>query len=175
VKDQPDLYQLFMVRKFGWVVLLACSDAAKDAEILVLRHAVAVLRRQITRPGPDPCSPGTVRTRGYSKNPRCASPVQAVDITGRIERRQILGGVISEYHRVAWRTRNARSARPEPVLPAARQGAHRLPRVGSPAETRIPSFEPANSRHPSVERSSKEVTAAFCTVPTLSPAQDRPC
>jgi len=34
----------------GWLVLLARSDAAKDAEILTLRHEVAVLRRTNTRP-----------------------------------------------------------------------------------------------------------------------------
>jgi putative transposase len=41
---------LFMVRVLGWLVLLARSDAVKDVEILVLRHEIAVLRRQIARP-----------------------------------------------------------------------------------------------------------------------------
>jgi putative transposase len=38
------------LRVFGWLTLLARSDRAKDAEILILRHQVAVLQRQITTP-----------------------------------------------------------------------------------------------------------------------------
>ena len=42
-----------MIRVFGWLVLLGRSEASKDAEIMMLRHEVAVLRRQVSRPKPD--------------------------------------------------------------------------------------------------------------------------
>jgi putative transposase len=47
------LLYLLMVRLFAWVALPARSGASKDVEILVLRHEVAVLRRQVARPKPD--------------------------------------------------------------------------------------------------------------------------
>ncbi len=37
------LLYLILVRLLGWLVLLARSDTAKDAEILTLRHEVAVV------------------------------------------------------------------------------------------------------------------------------------
>jgi putative transposase len=44
------LAYLLMIRVLDWLALLTRSDTSKDAEILVLRHEVAVLRRQIARP-----------------------------------------------------------------------------------------------------------------------------
>ena len=50
---------LILVRVSGWLVLLGRSQASKDAEIMVLRHEVMVLRRQ-----GGPAQAGLGRPRG---------------------------------------------------------------------------------------------------------------
>ena len=41
------LLYLIFVTVFGWLGLVACLTAAKDIEILILRHEVTVLRCQL--------------------------------------------------------------------------------------------------------------------------------
>lgn len=47
------LLHLLVVRVFGWLVPLARGSASKEVEILVLRHEVAGLHRQVPQPRPD--------------------------------------------------------------------------------------------------------------------------
>jgi len=44
------LLYLVLIRLLGWLALLTRSDAATDAEILVLRHQLTVLQRTTKRP-----------------------------------------------------------------------------------------------------------------------------
>lgn len=47
------LVYLVFSKLMQWMVLVARDSAAKDIELLVLRHEVAVLRRQVSRPRVD--------------------------------------------------------------------------------------------------------------------------
>jgi putative transposase len=46
----PRLLYLIFCRVLGWLMLLTRTTAAKNAEILILRHEVAILRRQTPKP-----------------------------------------------------------------------------------------------------------------------------
>ena len=50
VPVSPRFTHLAVLHVFGWFALLARSDHAKDAEILILRHQVAVLQRLVKTP-----------------------------------------------------------------------------------------------------------------------------
>src|SRR6187549_2933135 len=69
-------------RVLSWLALLARSDTAKDAEIVVLRHEVAVLRRTNQRPtltwidraflsAVARLLPTQLRGSGWSRHERC--------------------------------------------------------------------------------------------------------
>ena len=48
------LAYLILCRSIQLLELLACSDPAKDLELMVLRHQLNVLRRQVPRPRLEP-------------------------------------------------------------------------------------------------------------------------
>ena len=48
------LAYLMLCRSIQLLVLLARGDAAKDLELMVLRHQLGVLRRQVPRPKLEP-------------------------------------------------------------------------------------------------------------------------
>ena len=65
------LLYLIMIRVSGWLLLLGRRQASKDAEIMVLRHEVAVLRRQVAQPKPDWADRAVLAALARCQ-PRCA-------------------------------------------------------------------------------------------------------
>jgi hypothetical protein len=100
--DHPTRLPHAGTRALSWLVLLARSDATKDAEILVLRHEVAVLRRNNQRPtltwatgrssAPSPdCCPPSYADSDWSHHERCCggTPNSSADA----------GPIRDEHHR----------------------------------------------------------------------------
>jgi hypothetical protein len=64
------LLYLIFIRLLGWLVLLGRSSRSKDIEILVLRHQLAVLRRQVAGPAcRGPTAPSSQRSPGCCRKP----------------------------------------------------------------------------------------------------------
>nr|WTB34916.1 hypothetical protein OG781_40435 [Streptomyces sp. NBC_00830] len=64
---------LIAMRIFAWLVLLSRSSAAKEVEILILRHEVAVLRRQVAAAKPSRPDRALLAALARSFRGRCAS------------------------------------------------------------------------------------------------------
>ena len=82
------LLYLLMIWLFSRMALLARSGAFKDVEILVLRHQIAVLRRQATRPEPDWAGRAVITARAAAPRAPAAAPDRATRPTGARATRQ---------------------------------------------------------------------------------------
>ena len=118
------LVYLFMVRVFGWLVLLARTDAAQHLQILVLRHEVCVLRRQIARPKPDRAGRAVIAALGrFLPGP------------GRLHRIVTAGPLLAWHQRLVtsrWASPSPAGRRPVPgqVRELVEQLARENPRRG---------------------------------------------
>lgn len=80
------LLYLIFVRTCGWMVRLGRSSASKDAELLVLRHGIAMLRHTNHRP----------RLDWPDRGPRRAHPAPALKAASE---RLVTPGTVLRWHR----------------------------------------------------------------------------
>jgi hypothetical protein len=82
------LLYLIFIRLAGWLVLLGHSSASKNAELLVLRHEVAVLRRTKPKPRLDWADRGAGRADPAPAQKAAGAPPMTVRTSPRSQPRQ---------------------------------------------------------------------------------------
>jgi hypothetical protein len=75
------LVYLMLARVLSWLALLARANAAKDAEILTLRHEVAVLRRTNSQPALTWLDRAVLSALGRSSPPVTAYPLDGIQVS----------------------------------------------------------------------------------------------
>ena len=94
------LVYLVACRLLAFVLLLARSDRSKELEILVLRHELGILRRQVGRPQFEPRDRPMLALDLQPPDPTAALAAAPGDPpaprTG-VQRPDLLGGLIHEY------------------------------------------------------------------------------
>ena len=116
------------VRLTGWLALLARSSASKDAELLVLRHEVAVLRRQHHRPKLDWADRAVLAALARL----LARPQQAA--------RLVTPGTLLRWHKrmVRWRRTYPHRTGLPPGTPSMRAIGHLLLRTAALRRSHFP-------------------------------------
>jgi hypothetical protein len=117
------LIYFIMVWVLSCLVLLARSDAAKDAENLALRHEVAVLRQLVARPKPD-------------RADRAALAALARLLPGH----RRVHPILTPGTALAWHRRLARKKWDYPSTPGTTAGPRRGAYAGGPVDSGEPAI-----------------------------------
>ena len=92
------LLYLIFIPLSGWLILLGRSSASKNAELLVLRHEVAVLRRATPRPRLD-----------WADRAVLAALIRL--LPGSLQaHRLVTPGTVLRWHRLPWRSESGQCA-----------------------------------------------------------------
>ncbi len=96
------LAYLTVCRSVQLLVLLASGDAAKDLELLVLRHQLTVLRRQLPRPKLEPADHRYIRRLevGLQERPCCGGVDPILQVRSRATRAERPG--VDGHHGAWW-------------------------------------------------------------------------
>ena len=107
MRTRPVLLESFTLtywllrRLLELLLLLARSEQRKEVEILLLRHELQVLRRQVARPQLRPTDRVVLAALGQQPPLPKPTPIRASPGDAHVQRRDRLGGLLHEYELAA--------------------------------------------------------------------------